>query len=89
MVEAARQYIGSVQLPALSGGVTGKVIAEAITANLALPLMLRHFHIGLPRDSWLRIRLHWLMREKRHLHIVFQFAGLAFDPLAVPRRFAT
>jgi len=77
-VEAARQYIGSVQLPAVGGGVAGRAIADTIAADLAWPLMLWYFRIGLPRDSRLQERLLWLMRETRPLRVASQLAGLTW-----------
>lgn len=79
MVDAGGQYIGSINLPALSNIVDKKVIVKSILSDLSWSLILWRFHLNLPPDSQLRKRLFRLMHEKRSLSRISQLAGIIWQ----------
>lgn len=78
-VDAGGQYIGSINLPALSNIVDKKVIVKSILSDLSWSLMLWHFQLNLSPDSQLRKRLFRLMHEKRSLSRISQLAGIIWQ----------
>jgi hypothetical protein len=76
IVNAGDQAIGSVQVPVTGCIVDGNTIGVAIRTDLAWPLMLWYFHLNLPPDSLLKVKLYWLLQESRPLYIARGMAGL-------------
>lgn len=71
VVEAAGQYVGSIQLEILGRVVTGMAIADAITTNFAWSLLCKRFRVSWPRNSRLGQCL-CLLRRPRLLGLLLR-----------------
>ncbi|MEN8131395.1 MAG: glycosyltransferase [Pseudomonadota bacterium] len=81
VVNVSGDFIGSIPMPIGNDTIPSGIIAEAVVADLAWPLIKRHFRLNLPEGSPLKSQLYYLMHETQPLRVIGQLISVAYPLL--------